>query len=135
MADPLPVAWHLASRCAAEGFFGLVVIAQAKHPVPSRTRPLSAVAPMVLRLKTWESRSLPNLKNPLPRISLTVIPPQFHRVARAILRVRHRTVRTRGALPQETAKAIVFTLVRSAAKARRRLKGANRLPMVTEGVT
>ena len=33
-----------------------------KHPVPSRTRPLSAVAPMVLRLKTWESRSPPNLE-------------------------------------------------------------------------
>ena len=41
--------------------FGLVVIARAKHPIPSRTRPLSAVAPMVLRLKTWESRSPPNL--------------------------------------------------------------------------
>ena len=43
-------------------FLGLVVIARAKHPVPSRTRPLSAVAPMVLRLKTWESRSPPNLE-------------------------------------------------------------------------
>ena len=43
-------------------FSGLVVIARAKHPIPSRTRPLSAVAPMVLRLKTWESRSPPNLK-------------------------------------------------------------------------
>lgn len=43
------------------GFLGLVVIAQAKHPVPSRTRQLSAVAPMVLRLKAWESRSPPNL--------------------------------------------------------------------------
>jgi len=39
-----------------------VVIARAKHPIPSRTRPLSAVAPMVLRLKTRESRSPPNLK-------------------------------------------------------------------------
>ena len=41
--------------------FGLVVTARAKHPIPSRTRPLSAAAPMVLRLKTWESRSPPNL--------------------------------------------------------------------------
>jgi hypothetical protein len=48
------------ARC---GFFpGLVVTARAKHPIPSRTRPLSAVAPMVLRLKTWESRSPPNLE-------------------------------------------------------------------------
>ena len=39
---------------------GLVVIARGKHPVPSRTRPLSPVAPMVLRLKTWESRSPPD---------------------------------------------------------------------------
>ena len=43
------------------GFFpGLVAIARGKHPIPSRTRPLSPVAPMVLRLKTWESRSPPD---------------------------------------------------------------------------
>ena len=46
----------------AERFFpGLVVIARAKHPIPSRSRQLSAVAPMVLHLKVWESRSPPNL--------------------------------------------------------------------------
>ncbi len=39
-----------------------MAIARAKHPIPSRTRQLSAVAPMVLRLKTWESRSPPNLE-------------------------------------------------------------------------
>ena len=45
------------------GFFlGLVAIARAKHPVPSRTRKLSAAAAMVLRLKTWESSSPPNLE-------------------------------------------------------------------------
>ena len=38
-----------------------MIIAPAKHPIPSRTRPLSATAPMVLRLKSWESRSPPNL--------------------------------------------------------------------------
>ena len=32
-----------------------------KHPIPSRTRQLSTVALMVLRLKTWESKSLPDL--------------------------------------------------------------------------
>ena len=53
-----------------EVFHGLVVIARAKHPVPSRTRPLSALAPMVLRLKAWESRSPPNLVKPLDCISL-----------------------------------------------------------------
>ena len=41
---------------------GLVIIARVKHPVPSRTRPLSTVAPMVLHLKVWESRSSPNLE-------------------------------------------------------------------------
>ena len=44
-------------------FLGLVAIARAKHPAPFRTRPLSAVALMVLRLKTWESKSPPNLEN------------------------------------------------------------------------
>ena len=43
-------------------FSGLVVIASAKLPIPSRTRPISAPTPMVLRLKTWESRSPPDLK-------------------------------------------------------------------------
>ena len=56
-----------------EGFFGLVVIAQVKHPVPSRTRQLSTAAPMVLRLKAWESRSLPNLKSSLICISLSML--------------------------------------------------------------
>ena len=49
--------------------------------------------------------------------------------------VRHRTVRTKGALSQKTAKLMVFKLVQTAAKTWRRLKGANRLPMVIEGVT
>ena len=43
-------------------FYGLAAIARLKHSIPFRTRPLSTVAPMVLRLKAWESRSLPNLK-------------------------------------------------------------------------
>ena len=49
-----------------------MIIARAKHPVPSRTRPLSAVAPMVLRLKAWESRSSPNLVRSLVSISLSM---------------------------------------------------------------
>ena len=48
--------------------------------------------------------------------------------------VRHRTVRTKGALSQKTAKLMVFTLVRAASKKWRRLKGANQLPLVVEGV-
>ena len=49
--------------------------------------------------------------------------------------VRHRTVRTKGALSQKTAKLMVFKLVQAAAKTWRRLKGAKQLPLVIEGVT
>ena len=49
--------------------------------------------------------------------------------------VRHRTVRTKGALSQKTAKLMVFKLVQAAAKTWRRLKGANQLPRIIAGVT
>ena len=42
-------------------FAGLVVIARSLNPIPFRTRPLNSSAPMVLRLKAWESRSPPGL--------------------------------------------------------------------------
>jgi putative transposase len=48
--------------------------------------------------------------------------------------VRHRTVRTKGALSQKTAKLMVFTLVRAASTKWRRLTGANQLPRVVEGI-
>ena len=48
--------------------------------------------------------------------------------------VRHRTVRTKGALSQKTARIMVFKLVIAASKTWRRLKGQNRLPMIIEGV-
>ena len=48
--------------------------------------------------------------------------------------VRHRTVRTKGALSQKTAKLMVFTLIRAASKSWRRLSGANQLPLVVEGI-
>jgi len=49
--------------------------------------------------------------------------------------VRHRTVRTRGALSQDTARLMVFKLVMAAAKTWRRLKGENQLRKVVQGVT
>ena len=64
----------------AEILTGLVDIARAIHPIPSRTRPLSAAAPMVLRLKTWESRSPPNLSIP-PPLSYDVSPFKRHPAA------------------------------------------------------
>ena len=48
--------------------------------------------------------------------------------------VRHRTVRTKGALSAKTAKLMVFKLVNAAAKTWRRLKGENQLPKVVQGV-
>ena len=48
--------------------------------------------------------------------------------------VRHRTVRTKGALSQKTVKLMVFTLARAASKKWRRLKGANQLPRVVDGI-
>ena len=49
--------------------------------------------------------------------------------------VRHRTVRTKGALSQDTARLMVFKLVMAAAKTWRRLKGENQLPKIVQGVT
>jgi putative transposase len=49
--------------------------------------------------------------------------------------VRHRTVRTKGALSQDTARLMVFKLVMAAAKTWRKLKGENQLPRVVQGVT
>ena len=49
--------------------------------------------------------------------------------------VRHRTVRTKGALSPTTARLMVFKLVTTAARTWRRLKGENLLPKVVAGVT
>jgi transposase-like protein len=48
--------------------------------------------------------------------------------------VRHRTVRIKGALSQDTARLMVFKLITAAAKTWRRLKGENQLPKVVQGV-
>lgn len=49
--------------------------------------------------------------------------------------MRHRTVRTKGALSQDTARLRVFKLVMAAAKTWHRLKGETQLPKVVHGVT
>ncbi len=49
--------------------------------------------------------------------------------------VRHRTVRMKGALSQDTARLMVFKLVMAASKTWRRLQGQNQLPKVISGVT
>ena len=47
--------------------------------------------------------------------------------------VRHRTVRTKGALSQNTARLMVFKLVMTAARTWR-LKGENQSPKLVQGV-
>jgi transposase-like protein len=49
--------------------------------------------------------------------------------------VRHRTVRAKGALSQDTARLMVFKLVMAAARTWHRLKGENQLPKLIQGVT
>ena len=49
--------------------------------------------------------------------------------------VRLRTVRTKGALSQDTARLMVFKLVMAAAETWRRLKGENQLPKVVPGIS
>ena len=49
--------------------------------------------------------------------------------------VRHRTVRTKGALSHRTACLMVFKLTMAASRTWRRLKGENRLPLLIAGVT
>jgi putative transposase len=49
--------------------------------------------------------------------------------------VRHRTVRVKGAMSQDTARLMLFKLVMEASKTWRRLKGQNQLPKVISGVT
>jgi hypothetical protein len=54
-------------------FAGLVAMAGCPNPIPSRTRSLNASAPMVLCLKTWESRSLPGLQKARRKPFFTII--------------------------------------------------------------
>ena len=51
-----------------------MAIARSLNPIPSRTRPLNSSAPMVLCLKTRESRSLPGLQRTNRANALSRIP-------------------------------------------------------------
>ena len=48
--------------------------------------------------------------------------------------VRHRTIRMKGALSQDTARLMVFNLVMAASRTWRRLQGQNQLPKVVNGI-
>lgn len=58
---------RLAERCAAPVWW---FERCAQNPIPSRTRPLNAPAPMVLCLKTRESRSPPDLHSTSQNLSI-----------------------------------------------------------------
>ncbi len=58
----------------------------------------------------------------------------FNPIESVFAPVRHRTVRTKGALSQDTAQLMVFKLVMAAAKTWRRLKGENQLTARADGV-
>ncbi len=49
--------------------------------------------------------------------------------------VRHRTRRTKGCLKRNTAKVMVFKLIKEAEKRWLRLRGKNQLPKVIQGIT
>ena len=68
--------------------------------------------------------------NTVERVFATV----RHRTVRHRAAFRHRTLRPKRALSQKTVTLTVFTLVRAAAKKWRRLKGANQVPRVIDGV-
>jgi putative transposase len=75
------------------------------------------------------------LEIPAGHGSARSIMPVTNAIESVFATVRHRTVRTKGALSQETARLMVFKLVMAAARTWRRLKGENQLPKVIEGVT
>ena len=72
---------------------------------------------------------------PAGRAGTAILIPVSNPIESVFATVRHRTVRTKGALSHATARLMVFKLVMTAAKTWRRLKGENQLPKVIQGVT
>ena len=63
------------------------------HPIPFRTRKLSASSPMILRIFTWESR-------PMPRLSLErLLKGAFRRLKTCACRRRFEGRKTRSGVP------------------------------------
>jgi len=74
------------------------------------------------------------IRKPQQDISTDILIPVTNPIESVFATVRHRTVRTKGALSARTAKLMVFKLVNAAAKTWRRLNGENQLPKVVQGV-
>jgi len=81
---------HRKASFASPFFAGLVALARRSDPIPSRTRPSNALAPMVLCLKTWESRSSPGLQR--TEIKTTEDRPTDRRLVRPTLPLHQQCV-------------------------------------------
>ena len=108
-------------------FAGPVVEARRPNPIPSRTRPLNASAPMVLCLKTRESRSLPDL--PRTTISLSRCPTCRGWSSHPVERTRRRATRE-AELPRDPRKHVAAGWSSSVARQAHNLKvtGSNPVP-------
>ena len=69
-----------------------MVIVSTKLPIPSRTRPISVPTPMVLRLKTWESRSPPDLKRDTSLITINQTPDRTTALGKVRAKLKGTTV-------------------------------------------
>ena len=77
---------------------------------------------------------MPRSRKPQPDIGAGTLIPVTNPIESAFATVRHRTVRMKGALSQDTARLMVFKLIMTAAKSWRRLQGQNQLPKIVRGV-
>ena len=77
---------------------------------------------------------MPRSRKPQPDIGAGTLIPVTNAIESVFATVRHRTVRMKGALSQDTARLVVFKLVMAASKTWRRLRGQNQLPKVIDGV-
>jgi putative transposase len=73
------------------------------------------------------------VQEPRREIGTVIFIPVTNPIESVFATVRHRTVRTKGALSAKTAKLMVFKLVNGTAKTWRRLKRENQLPKVVQG--
>ena len=113
--------WQAPDRATAETAVGTSAEkCAAKHGKAVSCLLEDRDAPLTFHDFPAEHRDHPRTSNPVESVFATV---------------RHRTVRTKGALSQDTARLMVFKLVLAAARTWRRLKGENQLPKVIQGVT
>src|SRR3712207_19558 len=107
-------------------------------PQPGRNGPVSRSKPGDGRFRQWvniNARRYDTALRAAPGAAVTSSLRTANPIESVFATVRHRTVRTKGALSQDTARLMVFKLVMAAAKTWRRLQGENQLPKLIQGVT